>query len=339
MAFDNRWSMVLIPCLAFAVSGCGGKSDEGAASSGGGDAGSGGGKVVLQVEGSDTMVNLAQAWAERYSEKNPNVQVQVSGGGSGVGIASLINGVVDIANASRKMKDKEVALMKDGTGKDAVEFVVGQDALAIYVHKDNPIESISLEELADIYGDGGATTTWGQLGVENTGCNSGEITRVSRQNNSGTYVYFREAVLDKNDFKLGSIDQSGSKDVVSLVSTTPCAIGYSGMGYATDDVKMVPVSKVKGEAGVAPTVENAASGAYPIARPLLIYTAGEPTGAVKEYLDWILSPEGQQIVLEMGYVPLGKVEASGDDGAPAGDDAAAEQPAAEGAAEAAESSN
>ncbi len=146
-------------------------------------------------------------------------------------------------------------------------------------------------------------------------------------------------MLDKNDFKLGSIDQSGSKDVVSLVSTTPCAIGYSGMGYATDDVKMVPVSKVKGEAGVPPTVENAASGAYPIARPLLIYTAGEPTGAVKEYLDWIMSAEGQQIVLEMGYVPVGETGASAEDAAPAGDDAAAEQPAAEGATEGAESSN
>ena len=339
MVFDKRWGLLVVSCLTLAVAGCGGKTDEGGATSGGGGAASSGDKVVLQVEGSDTMVNLAQAWAERYSEKNPNVQVQVSGGGSGVGIASLINGVVDIANASREMKEKEIALMKDSTGKDAVEFVVGQDALAIYVHKDNPIESISLEELADIYAEGGATTSWGQLGVENAGCNSGEITRVSRQNNSGTYVYFREAVLNDNDFKLGSIDQSGSKDVVSLVSTTPCAIGYSGMGYATDDVKMVPVSKVKGEAGVAPTVENAASGAYPIARSLLIYTAGEPTGAVKEYLDWILSAEGQQIVLEMGYVPIGPTAATTEDTAPAGGDAATEQPAAESAAEAVEGSN
>jgi phosphate transport system substrate-binding protein len=340
IAFDKLWSVLLIPCLAFAVGGCGGEADDGA-SGASADGGAGnGGKVVLQVEGSDTMVNLAQAWAERYSEKNSGVQVQVSGGGSGVGIASLINGVVDIANASRRMKDKEIALMKDSTGKEPVEFVVGQDALAIYVHKANPIESISIAELADIYGDGGTTTTWGQLGVENTGCNSGEITRVSRQNNSGTYVYFREAVLDKNDFKLGSIDQSGSKDVVSLVSTTPCAIGYSGMGYATDEVRMVPVARVKGEAGVAPTVENAASGAYPIARPLLIYTAGEPTGAVKEYLDWIMSAEGQQIVLEMGYVPVGETEAATVDAAPkAGDATAEEQPTAEGAAEAAGSSN
>ena len=338
MTFDKRWALLLIPCLALTLGGCGGSSDESGAGSATGDGV--GEKIVLQVEGSDTMVNLAQAWAERYSETNSNVQVQVSGGGSGVGIASLINGVVHIANASRKMKDKEVARMKENTGKEPVEFIVGQDALAVYVHKDNPIESISIGELADIYGDGGETTTWAQLGVKNTGCNSGEITRVSRQNNSGTYVYFREAVLDKNDFKLGSIDQSGSKDVVSLVSTTPCAIGYSGMGYATDEVKMVPVSKAKGEAGIAPTVENAASGAYPIARPLHIYTAGEPTGAVKEYLDWIMSPEGQQIVLEMGYVPVGDTGASAEEAAPSSEDAAVEeQPAAEEAAEAADASN
>ncbi len=319
MAFDKRWALLLVPCLTLILGGCGGSSDDG--TSGSASSGASGDKVVLQVEGSDTMVNLAQAWAERYSEVHPNVQVQVSGGGSGVGIASLINGVVDVANASRKMKDKEIARMKENTGKEPVEFIVGQDALAVYVHKDNPIESISIRELADIYGDGGGTTTWAQLGVKNTGCNSGEITRVSRQNNSGTYVYFREAVLDKNDFKLGSIDQSGSKDVVALVSTTPCAIGYSGMGYATDDVKMVPVAKVKGEAGVAPTVENASSGAYPIARPLHIYTAGEPTGAVKEYLDWIMSPEGQAIVLEMGYVPVGETTAAAEDATPEGEEA------------------
>ena len=259
----------------------------------------------IQVEGSDTMVNLAQAWAEQYDEQNPDVRIQVSGGGSGVGIAGLINGVVDMANASRKMKPKELRQMKDNTGKDAVEFIVGRDALAIYVHKDNPIESIGIEELAGIYGDDGTITTWQQLGVANTSCSSGEITRVSRQNNSGTYVYFRKIVLDRKDFKLGSIDQSGSKDVVALVSTTPCAIGYSGMGYATGEVRMVPVSQRKGEPGVAPTVENARSGSYPIARPLHIYTAGEPTGPIRDYLDWILSDEGQQIVLEMGYVPVG----------------------------------
>ena len=146
-----------------------------------------------------------------------------------------------------------------------------------------------------------------------SGCGGGgapdKIIRVSRQNNSGTYHYFREAVLGKNrEFKLGSIDMSGSKDVVELVSTTPGAIGFSGMGYATPEVKMLSVSKVKGDDPVAPTSENATSGAYPLARPLFIYTLGEPTGSAKHYLNWILSSAGQEIVAENGYVPVETVE-------------------------------
>lgn len=265
-----------------------------------------GGGVVIRVEGSDTMVNLAQAWAEAYHKSHPNVSVQVSGGGSGVGIASLIDGVTDIANSSRKMRDKEMKLAQQNLGFAPHEFIVGMDALAVYVHKDNPLETISIEELAEIYGDGGSITKWSQLGIKNEACNSDEITRVSRQNNSGTYHYFREAVLgEARDYKLGSIDQSGSKDVVALVSRTPCAIGYSGMGYKTSDVKWVKVSRKKGEPGVEPSVEAAKTGEYPIARPLYIYTRGEPTGPVKEYIDWILSDVGQKIVLDLGYVPVG----------------------------------
>ena len=189
-------------------------------------------KQVITITGSDTMINLAQAWAEEYGKLHPDIDPQVAGGGSGVGISGLIDGIVDIANASRKMKDKEKKLAKDkNDGVEPVEFVVGQDALAVYVHKDNPLDSISIEQLAEIYGDGGSIVKWSQLGVQHTGCESDEIVRVSRQNNSGTYVYFREAVVGKGrDFKLGSVDQSGSKDVVALVSRTPCAIGYSGMG-------------------------------------------------------------------------------------------------------------
>lgn len=250
------------------------------------------------------MVNLAQAWAEEYNKTHPEVSIQVSGGGSGVGIASLIDGVADVANASRKMKEKELQRAEANTGKRPKEVVVGLDALAVYVHKDNPINSISLGELSEIYGDGGTIESWSGLGVKNAGCSSDKITRVSRQNNSGTYHYFREAILgEQRDFKLGSIDQSGSKDVVALVSSTPCAIGYSGMGYKTPDVKWLNVSQEKGQPGVEPGVATAADGSYPIARPLLIYTLGEPTGALKDYLDWILSDAGQKIVLELGYVP------------------------------------
>lgn len=293
------WAVVAAAaCLPLAISGCGGSSAR---------QGDQGGKQIIRVEGSDTMVNLAQAWAEEYDKINPDVSVQVSGGGSGVGIASLIDEMSDMANASRKMKSKELARAEQNTGKQPKEIVVAMDALAVYIHKDNPLKSISIEELAEIYGDGGTITHWKQLGVSNTACASDKITRVSRQNNSGTYHYFREAVLgDDRDYKLGSSDQSGSKDVVELVSSTPCAIGYSGMGYRTDEVKWLKISAKKGEPGVAPSVETAADGTYPIARPLQIYTLGEPTGALKDYIDWILSDEGQQIVLDLGYVPIAK---------------------------------
>jgi phosphate transport system substrate-binding protein len=248
------------------------------------------------------MVNLAQAWAEKYHQKRPEVSVQVLGGGSGVGIASLIDGNCDLANASREIEPKEIARVKARRGVEPKTHVVGHDALAVYVHKDNPLDSISIEELAEIYGEGGRFTRGSQLGVKMPGDDT--IVRVSRQNSSGTYAYFREAILGKGrDYKLGSIDQSGSKDVVALVSRTPNAIGYSGMGYATPEVKMLKVSKRKGEPGVAPTVENAKKGAYPITRALYIYTAGEPSGLAKEHLDWILSPEGQKVVVELGYVP------------------------------------
>jgi len=256
----------------------------------------------IRVEGSDTMVQLAQAWAEHYHAIQPSVSIQVLGGGSGVGIASLTDGNCDMANASREIEPKEIARIKANRGEEPVTHVVGHDALAIFVHKDNPLDSISIEELAEIYGDGGKITRWSQLGVKLQGDDT--IVRVSRQNSSGTYAYFREAVLGRNrDFKLGSIDLSGSKDVVSLVSRTPNAIGYSGMGYATPEVKMLKVSRKKGEPAVAPTIENAKKGDYPITRALYIYTLGEAKGHVKQYLDWILSPEGQKIVVELGYVP------------------------------------
>jgi phosphate transport system substrate-binding protein len=265
-------------------------------------------KTVIQNTGSDTMVNLAQAWAEEYAHIDPTVSIEVSGGGSGTGIAALENGTVDIANCSRKVEPQEVAQTRKNTGKEPREFMVGHDALAVYVHKSNPIDEITLEQLAQIYGEGGAFTRWSQLGVKMPE-GSDEIIRVSRQSNSGTYAYFREAVLGKGrDFRLGSRDMNGSKDVVELVSKTPGAIGYSGMGYATSDVKMLRVARKAGEPSVAPTVENTLNHTYPIARPLFMYTLGEPTGAVKKYLDWVHSETGQQIVVKSGYVPLAKAE-------------------------------
>ncbi|MHB8898597.1 MAG: PstS family phosphate ABC transporter substrate-binding protein [Thermoguttaceae bacterium] len=260
---------------------------------------------VILVEGSDTMVNIAQAWAERYHAENPGVSVQVLGGGSGVGIASLTDGNCDMANSSRDMKEEEAEVIRQKRGVDPVEHIVGFDALAVYVHPENPIESISLEELAEIYGEGGTTTRWPQLGVEHRIRGHDEIVRLGRQNSSGTYTYFREVVLGKKrDFKLGSVDRSGSKDLVDLVSRTPLAIGYSGMGYAVPGVKMLPVSRRKGEPAVAPTVANARNRTYPLTRALQIYTAGPLEGPAAVYMDWIFSPPGQRIVVELGYVPM-----------------------------------
>lgn len=257
---------------------------------------------VIQNKGSDTLVNVAQAWAEAYQTVDPTTVVAVSGGGSGTGIAALINGTVDIANASRSMKQKEIDLAREH-GHDPVEHIVGYDALAVYLHANNPMSTISIEQLAEIYGDGGTYTSWTDLGVEVPGCEDQSIVVVSRQNNSGTYAYFRQTILGKGDFRLGTRDMHGSKDVVDLVENTPCAIGYSGLAYATDHLKLACISQETGGECTPPTVATASDGSYPIARPLLMYTNGEPTGYVGEYLNWIKSNEGQCIIQEKGYAP------------------------------------
>ncbi|MBK95550.1 MAG: phosphate-binding protein [Planctomycetaceae bacterium] len=293
MKLTVQLSVIATLVTTLTLAGCGSKDKTSQ-----GDAGQ-----TIQVEGSDTMVNLAQAWSEKYQQDNADVTIEVSGGGSGVGISSLIQGLADMANASRKMKAKETARAKSELGVTPVEYIVGQDALAVYVHKDNPLNEITVAQLEAIYADGGTISKWSELGIEIPG-GSDEIVRISRQNNSGTYAYFREAVLQDNDFKLGSIDLSGSSDVVSMVEKTASAIGYSGMGYATDDVKMLNIKTTDDGEAVAPTADNVINGTYPIARPLLIYTAGEPNETLKNYLAWILGENGQAIVSEMGYVPV-----------------------------------
>lgn len=265
-----------------------------------------GDRVVIQNRGSDTLVNVAQAWAERYGQINPNVAVAVSGGGSGTGISAMINGTVDIANASRSMRESELEAARAG-GNDPIEHIVGFDALAVFLHPDNPISSISTAQLRQIYGEGGTYVTWSDLGISVPGCGSDEIVRISRQNNSGTYAYFQEAVLGEVEFKLGSRDMNGSSEVVDLVENTPCAIGYSGLAYATEHVKMPCVSVEEGGACVDPAVETAIDGTYPIARPLFMYTAGTPEGAVGGYMDWILGEEAQCMILNMGYAPVTEV--------------------------------
>jgi phosphate transport system substrate-binding protein len=267
--------------------------------------------TLIQNKGSDTLVNVAQAWAETYPTINPDVTVAVSGGGSGTGIAAMINGTVDIANTSREMKDKEMKRAKEG-GHDPVKHVVGYDALAVFIHKDNPATKFSFIQLGKIFGRGGEATKWSDLGITVPGCGSDQIVVVSRQNNSGTYAYFKKAVLktaakagviSKGSFRQGTLDMHGSKDVVDLVEKTPCAIGYSGLAYATDHLKLVCISKQDGEACVKPSVAAASDRSYPIARPLFMYTDGKPQGAIKDYMDWILSDVGQCILKGKGYAP------------------------------------
>lgn len=284
MFMRNVFTAVFVSVVSVLLAACGGGQD----------------RQVIQNKGSDTLVNVAQAWAEAYQTVDPATVVAVSGGGSGTGIAALINGTVDIANSSRAMKDKEIKLARD-SGHDPVQHIVGYDALAVYLHADNPLTDISIEQLAEIYGDGGSYTKWTDLGVEVPGCKDQTMVVVSRQNNSGTYAYFRGTVLGKGDFRLGTRDMHGSKDVVDLVENTPCAIGYSGLAYATDHLKLACISNETGGECTTPSVATASDGSYPIARPLFMYTNGEPTGYVGEYLNWIKSETGQCIILEKGY--------------------------------------
>jgi phosphate transport system substrate-binding protein len=264
-----------------------------------------GSRTILQNKGSDTMVNVAQAWAETYRTVHPEVAVAVSGGGSGTGIASLINGTVDIANASRDIHAEEREAIRKAHGVDPLEHVVAHDAVVFFVHNDNPLSGLNLEQIACIYGEGGSCENWSDVGTSVPSCADQHIIRISRQSNSGTYEFVRDAVLGKgHDFKLGSRDMQGSKDVVDLVSKTPCAIGYSGLGYATHELKALCIAKDPASPCTQPTAANALSRVYPLSRPLFIYTLGEPKPAAREYLAWIQSPTGQKIVADSGFIPI-----------------------------------
>ena len=264
-----------------------------------------GGRTLIQNKGSDSMVIVAVVWADRYSEAEDRVGVAVTGGGSGVGISSLLNGTADLANATRKMKASEVERAR-ALGLEPVETVVGYDAPAFIVHENNPLAALTFAQLAGIYGDGGSIESWSQLGIDVPGCSADEIVRVSRQSSSGTNEHLRQALLGpEGEYKLDTRDMQGSKDVVELVAATPCAIGYTGMAYAPPArVKSPCIAQDAGSPCVTPSMQSAVDGSYPIARPLLTYTLGQPEGAVADFLAWILSDEGQCIVREVGYAPM-----------------------------------
>lgn len=257
---------------------------------------------AIQNKGSDTIVNLALAWAERYRQIDPTVSIAVTGGGTGTGMAALINGTVDIANASRQMKDNEIAEAQ-ANGIEPVEFIVAIDALAVVVHPDNPVSRLTIDQLADIFT--GRVTNWQQVGGDDA-----PIILLSRETNSGTHVYFLEEVVRKGDkqnkdiFAPQTLLMPSSVGITSEIRRNPRAIGYDGLGYVTEHEKIIAVAKNNASPYVSPTVATGADNSYPIARDLYMYTAGQPAGVIAAYLQWIRGPEGQQIVSELGFVPL-----------------------------------
>ncbi len=256
----------------------------------------------IENKGSDTMVNLALAWAETYQASHPEVRISVTGGGSGTGIAALINDTVDIANASREIKTEEV----DNAAKNGilpVEFVVAMDAIAVIVNPNNPVDRLTLQQISDIYS--GKINNWKELGGDDL-----VIVRLSRETNSGTHVYFLEQVLrlgnsdDKTLFSTNTLLLPSSEGITQEIRDNPHAIGYDGLGYVTAEEKVIAVARESGGPFILPSAESVIDGTYPIARNLYMYTAGEPEGIDLQYLNWILSSEAQQIVKSLGFVPI-----------------------------------
>lgn len=259
-------------------------------------------KAYIENKGSDTLVNLALAWAEEYQKQNPNVQLSVTGGGSGTGFASLINGTIDIANASRGIKTEEIETSRE-SGFEPIEHIVANDAIAVIINPENPINELTLEQVSRIFK--GEVTNWLELGGEDR-----PIVKLSRETNSGTHVYFLETVVrlgnkeDKNIFSADTLLLPSSEGIIAEVRDNPNAIGYDGLGYVTEEVKMVALAPEKGMDYIIPSAETVINGSYPISRHLFMYTRGEPQGAIKTYLEWILSPDAQTIVTELGFVPV-----------------------------------
>jgi len=288
-------SILLLTSIFFAVASCRPSAESSA------DTSASSAKYI-ENKGSDTIVNLALAWAEAYQGEHTDVRISVTGGGSGTGIAALINGTVDIANASRKIKTEEIDQAKS-KGIDPVEHIIAKDAIAVIVNPENPVSELTLQQISDIYS--GKITNWSAVGGDDR-----PIVKLSRETNSGTHVYFLETVLrlgnkdDKTLFSMDTLLLPSSEGIISEVRDNPNAIGYDGLGYVPKDLKMVAVAKEAGAPYVLPSIETVNDQTYAIARDLYMYTDGEPGGAVKQYLDWILSDEAQAIVAKLGFVPV-----------------------------------
>jgi phosphate transport system substrate-binding protein len=260
------------------------------------------GKTTLQIKGSDTMVNLTQAWAEEYMKTHPGISIAVTGGGSGTGISSLLNNTCDIAQVSREMKEGEITLARN-KGIDPKMIVVALDGLAVIVHPSNPLSEVTIDQLADLYT--GKTTNWSQLGGHDA-----RVVLLSREVNSGTHVYFKEHVLrhgrteGKEEFTPGALLLPSSQAIADEAAQNPDAIGYYGMGYVSPKVKVLKIAAAAGAPFVSPTIESVQSNAYPISRPLIMYTKGEPKDLSKAFVEFVLSAPGQDVVRRLDFVPV-----------------------------------
>ena len=257
----------------------------------------------IDNKGSDTIVNLALAWAEAYQTVDPEIRISVTGGGSGTGLTALINKSVDIANASRQIKQEEIEAA-EAAGLNPQEFVIARDAIAVIINPENPVDNLTLTQLSAIYR--GEITNWSEVGGEDR-----PIVCLSRETNSGTHVFFLESVVrlgdneDTSIFAAETLLLPSSEGIIAEVRENPNAIGYDGLGYVTSEVKLVGVSSLEEpDFFVLPSVASVADGTYLISRNLYMYTPDVPTGVVKEYIDWILSSEAQEIVSALGFVPI-----------------------------------
>jgi len=253
----------------------------------------------VTIKGSDTMVHLVSNWAESFMQQNPGTEVSVTGGGSGTGIAALLNGTTDICAASREIRDKESKLAVQ-KGIQPNEIVVARDGIAVVVNPDNPVSELTVEQLGNIFT--GESRRWSAVGGPDE-----EIIVLSRESSSGTYVFFQEKVLKRQDFMQGAKLLPATSAIIQAVSTDRLAIGYVGLGYAAgaeDRVKIIAVKADDPSPAVVPSAETIRSGQYPIARPLYLYVNGQPRGTVKQFVDFCLSGDGQEIVEQTGYVAV-----------------------------------
>lgn len=251
---------------------------------------------VVTVKGSDTMVILAQKWAEEFMKTNPGITIQVTGGGSGTGAAALVNGTTDIANMSREMSPKEKGQIRSRANRGVSEFKMAKDGLSVYVHPSNKVPHLTFDQLKGIYT--GRISNWKDVGGANL-----PITRYSRENNSGTYVFFKQFVLGGSDYHVSCQNLPGTASVVNAVARDPGGIGYGGLAY-TKGVRDVAIKKTANSPAVEPSFETVKNGTYPIWRPLYMYTIGIPRGEAKKFIDWCLSPAGQALVKDVGYIPI-----------------------------------